>query len=120
MKNQEMIVGRLPLFTGTNFGFWKKRMSYYLMSLKLEVWNVIMNGYNAPPTLPIDQEERKAYIANAKALNSITSGITNSKFTKVLNCDSAKEVWDKLVADMMGTTSLRRQSFKLIGGSSKV
>jgi len=97
MKNQEM-KGRLPLFDGTNFGFWEKRMSYYLMPLGLEVWNTVLNGYNDPPTLPTYLDEMKAYIANAKALNSITSGITNSEFTKVLNCDLAKEVWDKLVS----------------------
>ena len=68
------------------------------MSLGPEVWCSILDGYKAPASLPNDLDERKAYIANAKALNSITSGITDSEFTKVMNCDSAKEVWDKLVS----------------------
>eukprot|EP00253_Pinus_taeda_P035249 PITA_35249 len=108
MKNQEMTAGRLALFDSTNFGFWKKRMSYYLMSLGPEVWNDVLNGYNAPPTLSIDQDERKAYITNAKALNSITSGITDSKFTKVLNCVSAKEVRDKLVSLYDGDSKVNK------------
>jgi len=108
MKNQEMTVGRLSLFDDTNFGFWKKRMSYYLTSLGPEVWNTVMNGYNAPPTLPTDQDERKVYIANAKDLNSITSGITDSEFTKVLNCDLAKEVWDKLVSLYDGDSKVKK------------
>ena len=103
-----MKVGRLPLFDCTNFYFWKKRMSYYLMSHGLEVWNDDLNGYNAPPTLPTDEDERKAYIAKEKALNSIMSGITNFEFAKVLNYASAKEVWDKLVSlyDGKGTITL--------------
>ena len=86
MNNTEA-TGKLPIFDGTNFGFWKKRMSYYLMSLDPEVWHSILNGYKSPSTLPTDPYERKSYIANAKALNSITSGITDSEFMKVMNCD---------------------------------
>lgn len=96
MVNQE-VSRRPPLFYGTNFGFWKKGMSYYLMSRGPEVQHSVLNEYTTPSTLSIDQSERKAYIANAKALNSITSGITDSKFRKVMNCGSAKEVWDKLI-----------------------
>lgn len=96
MKNQE-VSRRLPLFNGTNFGFWKKNV-LRLMSLGPKVWNSILNGYTSPSTLPTNQDERKSYIANAKTLNSITSEIIDSEFTKVVNCDSAKEVWEKLIS----------------------
>jgi hypothetical protein len=33
---------------------------------------------------------------NSKAINSILSGLTSSEFVKVMHCDSAKEIWDKL------------------------
>ena len=107
MKNIEA-TGKLPIFDETNFGFWKKRMSYYLMSLGPEVWHSVMDGYKAPANLPTDQDERRAYIANAKALNSITSGITDSEFTKVMNYDSAKEVWDKLVSLYDGDSKVKK------------
>ena len=107
MENIEA-TGKLPMFDGTNFGFWKKRMSYYLMSLGPEVWHSVLNGYKAPSTLPTDPEERKTYIANAKALNSITSGISDSEFTKVMNYDSAKEVWDKLIALYDGDSKVKK------------
>ena len=89
MKNMET-TWKLPIFDGTNFSFWKKRMSYYLMSLGPEVWHSVLDRYKAPNGLPTDPDERKSYIANAKALNSITSGITDSEITKFMNCDSAK------------------------------
>lgn len=107
MNNIEA-TGELPMFDGTNFGFWKKRMSYYLMSLGPEVWHYVLNGYKASSTLPTNLEERKAYIANAKALNSISSGISDSEFTKVMNCDSAKEVWDKLIALYDGDSKVKK------------
>lgn len=107
-----MTAGRLPLFDGTNFGFWKKRMYYYLISLGPEVWNVVLNGYNAPPTLPTDQEDMKVYIANAKALNSITNGITDFEFRKVLNCDWANEIWDKLVSLYDGDSKVKKEKLQ--------
>eukprot|EP00253_Pinus_taeda_P020580 PITA_20580 len=107
MRNHEAS-RKPPLFDDTNFGFWKKRMNYYLMSLGPEVWHFILNEYQIPATLPTDQEERKAYIANAKALNSITSGITDSEFTKVMNCNSAKEMWDKLVGLYDGDSKVKK------------
>jgi len=41
-----------PLFNGTNFTFWKFRMKTYLMSLDMEVWNIVVDGYKIPTTLP--------------------------------------------------------------------
>ena len=78
------------------------------MSLGPKVWHLVLNVYTTPSTLPIDQDERKAYVANAKALNSITSRITDSEFTKVMNCDSAKEVWDKLVSLYDGDSKVKK------------
>jgi len=89
MKNRDM-TRKIPLFDGTNFGFWKKRMSYYLMSIGPEVWQYVLDEYKAPPTCMTYQDGRKDYISNAKPLNSITSGITDSELTKAMGYDSAK------------------------------
>ena len=83
-------------------------MTYYLMSLGPEVWNLVQNEYKTTSTLPTDQDERKAYIANAKAMNSITSGITDSEFTKIMYCNSAKEMWEKLVGLYDGDSKFKK------------
>eukprot|EP00253_Pinus_taeda_P032684 PITA_32684 len=107
MRNHEAS-GRPPLFDGTNFGFWKKRMTYYLMSLGPEVWHFVRNEYKMNTTLPTDQDERKAYIANAKAMKSITNGITDSEFTKIMHCTSAKEMLEKLVSLYDGDSKVKK------------
>ena len=107
MRNHEAS-GRPPLFDGTNFGFWKKRMTYYLMSLGPEVWHFVQNEYQTTSTLPTDQDDRKGYIANAKAMNSITSGITDSEFTKIMHCTSVKEMWEKLVGLYDGKSKVKK------------
>ena len=83
------------------------------MYLGPEVWHLVLNEYTTPSTLPTDQDERKDYIANAKALNSITSGITDSEFTKVMNCGSVKEVWDKLVSLYNGDSKVKKAKLQI-------
>lgn len=74
-----------------------------------------MKGYNAPTTLLTDQDECKLYIANVKELNSITSGITKFELMKVLNCESAKEVWDKLVSLYDGDSNVKKKKIQTHG-----
>ena len=39
---------RAPFFTGTGYPYWKTRMTWYLQSTDLDVWDVIEDG----PTFP--------------------------------------------------------------------
>jgi hypothetical protein len=49
-------------------------MRIHLMSLGVEVWQSVTDGYKVPSSPPTDQDGRKAYVSNAKAMNSILSG----------------------------------------------
>ena len=44
----------------------------------------------------MDIVELSEYEGNSKALNAILSVLTNSVFTKVMQCTSTKQAWDKL------------------------
>ena len=107
MRNHEAL-GKPPLFDGTNFGFWKKIMTYHLMSLGPEVQHFLQTEYEVTSALPTEQDERKSYIANAKAMNSITSGITDSEFTKIMHSNSAREMWEKLVGLYDGDSKVKK------------
>ena len=39
---------RAPFFTGTDYPYWKTRMTWYMQSTNLDVWDVIEDG----PTFP--------------------------------------------------------------------
>lgn len=73
-------------------------MAFYLMSLRQKVWKWVQYGYKLPSSPSTDQDGRKNYIKNAKVLNSITSGIPDSEFTKVMSYEYTKEMWEKLIA----------------------
>ena len=62
---------RPPIFDGTNFVYWKVRVTAYLQSLGIEVWDIIDTGYTFPSVTPTNQAEKKKYETNVKAINNL-------------------------------------------------
>ena len=44
---------REPIFDGSNFIYWKVRITAYLQSLGTEVWDIVEAGYTFPTSTPI-------------------------------------------------------------------
>jgi hypothetical protein len=40
------------------------------MSLGMEIWQIVVDGYKIPTTLPTDEDGKKNYYSNARAMNS--------------------------------------------------
>ena len=96
MDQQEgLTTNKPPLFTGENYVYWSVRMRCHLMSLGWKVWEETEKEINIGNQYPIDTIELGEYEGNDKALNAILSGLTNTLFTKVMQCTSAKQAWDK-------------------------
>ena len=66
------------------------------MSLGWKVWVEIAKDHKIGNKYPTDIVELGEYEGNFKSLNTILSGLTNSVFTKVMQCTSTKQAWDKL------------------------
>jgi hypothetical protein len=94
-KKGEFTKNGTPLFHGKNYSFWRIRMRAFLQARGFDVWQLLVNGYIALDSSPIDVGKRLNE-NNSKAINVILSGLTGSKFVKVMHCDFAKEIWDKL------------------------
>ena len=60
---------RPPLLDGSNYSFWKARMSSFLKSIDEKVWQSVMNGWTEPTNTvdgvtipkPIDKWDTIAY-----------------------------------------------------------
>eukprot|EP00253_Pinus_taeda_P020619 PITA_20619 len=74
---------RPPIFDGTNFVYWKVRVTAYLQYLGTEVWDIIDTGYTFPSATPTDPAEKKKYETNAKAVNTLLGCLSQSEFVKV-------------------------------------
>ena len=71
-------------------------MRVFLQTQGIDVWQVVVNGYNVPTTPLIDNARRKIHEGNSKEMNAILSGLVESAFVKVMHSESAKEIWDKI------------------------
>jgi hypothetical protein len=78
-----------PLFNGTNYASWSIRMKIYLKDLGFGIWESITTSYT-------DEFGKDSSERNAKTIDAILSGLSNSKFVKVMKCTSVKQIWDKL------------------------
>ena len=83
---------KVPTFDGEDFVFWKIRMKRYLMSIGMEVWALVEEGYDVPKVTPIESEESKKYWEHSKALNTLQVGVSKTILAKVLTCTSAKQL----------------------------
>ncbi|KAJ4977690.1 hypothetical protein NE237_008470 [Protea cynaroides] len=97
-----------PLFDGTDFVFWKRRMEIYMGSLGFDVWAAVEIGYTPHDTVTPSATDKKNFENNRKALNVIQGGLTNSELSKVMDCKTAKEVWDRLINIYEGDKKIKK------------
>ena len=96
MASQEgSSTNKSPFFIGANYAFWKIRMRAYIMSLAIEVWAAVEFGY-APKATDPEREAKQEFVANAKAMNAILSGLCEAEFIKIMHSKTAKDMWDTL------------------------
>jgi hypothetical protein len=81
-------------------------MRTYLMSLGVDVWDVVETRYVKLVVLA-SKYDNMEFIFNEKAMNSILSGLTEAVFVKVMHCDSTKVMWDKLISSYEGNEKVK-------------
>ena len=72
---------KVPLFDGTNFSFWKVIMRTYIMSLGVDVWDVVDTGYVNLVVLD-SKDDKLEFGFNAKEMNAILSGLVKLSLLK--------------------------------------
>ena len=100
---------KVSMFDGNDYAFWCIRMNNYLMSLGLEFWTFILEGYKVPDNIPIDDEGKKKFWNHAKALNTLQSSLNKKVLAKVLNCKNAKDLWQKLETIYAGDSKVKKE-----------
>ena len=71
-------------------------MKAYIQAHVFQVWQSIVDGYTAPVVPPTNDKAVKLGQNNSKAKSALLNGISETLFTKVPHCESAKDIWDKL------------------------
>lgn len=90
-------------FDGKNFVLWKFQMKLFLMGK--ELWDNVSGDTPKPvpadaaaPTQPETERIKKWNSADQKAMMYLTQGLSDGQLAKVINCNNAKAIWDRLCA----------------------
>ncbi|KAH6770772.1 hypothetical protein C2S52_015575, partial [Perilla frutescens var. hirtella] len=105
-----------PVFTGENYHVWSVKMQAYLKGLLL--WEAVETEMetNLPNNPTINQlkvyEEKVS--RKFRALSTLHAAVDETIFTRIMDCGSAKEVWDKLQTEFQGNEKTKKmQVFNL-------
>ena len=83
-------------------------MTAYLISLGYDIWKAVRDGYKEPKNGPTTHDEIEYYENNARVVNAILAGLSETKFFKVMNYTLAKEMWDKLATVYQGDSKVQQ------------
>jgi hypothetical protein len=80
----------VPSFDGTNYGYWKIRMCFFLKSI--DVRKIVETGWIKPEeTDEITIVQTSERLSNDKALHSLCQALSPSEFARISNCEIAKD-----------------------------
>ena len=98
---------KAPFFTGIDYPYWKTKMTWYLQSIDLHVWDAIENDPTFPTKLvdgvmvPKPKQEwndldRKNFKLNAKVVFTLQCVMDRNEYNRICQCKLAKEIWKLL------------------------
>ncbi|WJZ90612.1 hypothetical protein VitviT2T_009743 [Vitis vinifera] len=100
----------IAVFNGEHYHIWVVKMRFYLRSQGL--WNVVMSKANPPPLgANPTVAQMKAYeekkLKKDKAITCLHSGLADHIFTKIMDLETPKQVWDKLQGEFEGSNRVK-------------
>ena len=116
---------RPPLFIGSDYVYWKTRMTLYIKAQDYHVWRVIANDPHVH-TKTVEgvsvtklgsewnEDDVKVIELNCKAMSSLYCALDPNEFNRVSGCDSTKEIWDKLEVTYEGTNQVKESKMSML------
>ena len=117
---------RPPLFKGTNFSYWKNAMQIFIESTDMELWEIVNNGPYTVPKVKNDKGEmidkpKDQYTSadwekltkNSRAKHILSCGLDANEYNRISACDTAKQIWNKLIVTYEGTSQVRETKMNM-------
>ena len=101
---ESFATNRPPFFTGTDYSYWKTKMTWFLQSTDLDVWDIIKNyptfpsklvdGVMVPkPKQEWDERDRRKFQLNAKVVYTLQCSMDINEYNRICQYKSAKKIW---------------------------
>jgi hypothetical protein len=103
----------VPAFDGTNNGYSEARMRFFLKSI--DCWKIVETGWTKPEETNLELVSKKnARLANNKALHALCQALSPSEFTRISNCETAREAWKILETTYEGTKLVKSTKLQML------
>jgi hypothetical protein len=103
----------IPAFDGTNYGYWKARMHFFLKSIDCR--SIVETSWTKPEDVTLKLvPQKKARLSNDKALHALCQALSPSEFIKISNCESAQEAWQILETTYEGTKLVKSAKLQML------
>jgi hypothetical protein len=103
----------VPAFDGTNYGYWKARMRFFLKSI--DFWSIVETGWTKPGDATLELVLKKnARLFNDKALHALCQALSPFEFSRISNSESAKEAWKILETTYEGTKLIKSAKLQML------
>jgi hypothetical protein len=101
------------VFDGTNYGYWKARMRFFLKSI--DCWSIVETGWTKPADATLELvNEKNARLSNDKAIHALCQALLPSEFVRISNSESAKEAWQILETTYEGTKPVKSAKLQML------
>ncbi|KAK2429199.1 gag-protease polyprotein [Trifolium repens] len=128
MDKDGTLVSKPPLLDGTNYDYWKSRMTAFLKSIDSRTWKAVLRGWEHPKIKDAngaDTEELKPEedwtpaedtlaLGNNKSLNALFNGVDKNMFRLIKQCTVAKDAWEILKTTHEGTSKVKSSRLQLL------
>ena len=96
-SENEIHVGKPPVFDGNNYDYWKTRMLVHFKALSRKIWRIVEDGYVILDEKNLSAQDEENKLLNDQAVNVLFSALVVSEFNQVKNLKIANEIWNKLM-----------------------
>ena len=98
---------KLPQFDGTNYPYWKSKMTTHIKSINRRVWKVVETKIEIEDLENPTTAEEVFLQNNDIALSAIHDAIDERTFEQIKNIEMAHEAWKKLEESFEGTQAMK-------------
>ncbi|XP_066380053.1 uncharacterized protein [Miscanthus floridulus] len=114
MATNEKFDVRAPFFDGTDYDYWKARMTNYLKGKSLKLWKITQNAtYVIPAEEPTDAAEIGLLETNHRAVAILQASICKTKYDRVSSEDLAYQIWEKLRKYHEDSNTVKNRKFEI-------
>ncbi|CAL9078763.1 unnamed protein product [Musa textilis] len=90
-------------------------MRVFLLSLDLDLWNIVENDFQTPkPRSEWNELKKKSFSLNAKAMNVLFCALNKTKFNCISTCKTTFNIWRTLKITYEGTSRVKNSKINLL------